>query len=119
MSALNSLRDRLRALLGDQQPRKLPRRGAKPRIGSHVVHAGHGMRMTVQAGMSDELWIWLMDQGWRVVTHRPDRRRYRDIPASWVTRLVDAHPATRKKLMAGAIEQAEGRGAVAARPPAL
>jgi hypothetical protein len=38
------------------------------------------VRLTVQAGPSDDLWIWLLDAGWRVVTHRPDRRRYRDIP---------------------------------------
>jgi hypothetical protein len=117
MRALKSLRDRLRTLLGDQSPRKLPRRSAKPRIGSHVVHVEKGVRFTVQAGLSDELWIWLMDSGWRVVTHRPDRRQYRDLPSSWVTRLIDAHPTTRNKLIASAIEQAEVRAAIISRPP--
>jgi hypothetical protein len=117
MSALTSLRDRLRALLGDQRPRKMPRRGAKPRIGSYVVHVGMGVRFTVQAGLSDELWVWLMDHGWRVVTHKPDRRTYRDLPSSWVTRLIDSHPTTRNKLIASAIEQAEVRTQIIARPP--
>jgi hypothetical protein len=46
--------------------------------------------MTIQAGFSDELWRWLLEQGWREVTHRPDRRHYRAVPASCVTELIDA-----------------------------
>ena len=46
--------------------------------------------MTVQAGLSDALWRWLTKRGWREVLFRPDRRRYRDIPHAYVTRLIDA-----------------------------
>jgi hypothetical protein len=34
--------------------------------------------MTMQAGMTEALWRWLVKEGWREITFRPDRRRYRD-----------------------------------------
>ncbi len=71
--------------------------------------------MTIQAGMSDETWIWLMDKGWRVVTHRPDRRQYRDIPASWVTRLIDADVSQRESVLIDAIANASSRSAHSSR----
>jgi hypothetical protein len=115
MNALRSLKDRLRQLLGDQQPRALPRRGPKPRIGSYVIHVGTGTRLLVQAGLNDEFWKWLQEQGWRCETFRPDRRSYRDIPSSWVTRLIDAAPHEWQKLMKAAMEAAECRTALLAR----
>ena len=65
--------------------------------------------MTVQAGMSDELWQWLMEKGWREPNFHPDRRRYRDIPASWVTRLVDAVASDREAVLAAAAAKAVHR----------
>ena len=65
--------------------------------------------MTVQAGLSDELWIWLLDGGWRVMTYRPDRRHYRDIPLSRVTRLFDCDPTSRVIRLDEAIANAEFR----------
>jgi hypothetical protein len=62
--------------------------------------------------MSDELWQWLMDQGWRVEVYRPDRREYRDIPGSYVTQLIDADPAQRAQLMAEAIANAQPKAAL-------
>jgi hypothetical protein len=102
-----SIRDRVRSLTGKRRLRRLPRRGAKPPIGSRIVQIERGMRLTVQAGLSDELWIWLLDGGWRVVTYRPDRRRYRDISSSHVTRLIDCDPAHRERLLAEAIWDAK------------
>jgi hypothetical protein len=112
MSPFQSIRNRLRALMGQRIPRQLPRRGPKPRIGSHIVHVESGLRLTVQAGLSDELWLWLLERGWRVVTHRPDRRHYRDIPGTWVTLLFDSDPVSREKLMAEAISNAASRATV-------
>jgi hypothetical protein len=109
MNAMRSIRDRVRSLVGEQQVRKLPRRSAKPQIGVRIVQIEGNVRLSVQAGLSDELWIWLLDRGWRVVTHRPDRRRYRDIPWSQVTRLIDCDPAYREKLLNEAIWDAESR----------
>jgi hypothetical protein len=104
-----ALRARLRLPVGKQVLRQLPRRSAKPRIGAYAVHVRQELRLMIQAGMSDELWQWLIDQGCRVETHRPDRRTYRDIPASYVTRLIDAHPAHREQLMAEATANAQSK----------
>jgi hypothetical protein len=107
------IRNRVRSLVGERYERQLPRRSAKPRIGAHIVHVEAGLRMVVQAGMSDELWLWLLDRGWRVVALRPDRRRYRDIPRPWVTLLIDSDPASREKLLADAIESVGSRHSTA------
>ena len=115
MRLIKSLRARLRSLMGRQLPRGLPRRSPKPHIGATVVQVEHSVRLVVQAGLGDELWLWLMDQGWRVATYHPDRREYRDIPASWVTRLIDSDPAHRDRLMAEAISHAQCRTALGAR----
>jgi len=67
------------------------------------------VRMIVPAGMSDELWEWLMDQGWREVTYRPDHRVYRQVPVSCATVLTDATVDTRAYLMEQAMVRAELR----------
>jgi len=109
MDVLQTLRNRLRALAGRRQARKLPRRSAKPPIGARIVQLESGARLTVQAGLSDELWIWLLNGGWRVVTYRPDRRHYLDISWARVTRLIDCDPALRERLLAESIWDAEAR----------
>ena len=106
---MQPIRDWIRSLAGERRVRQLPRRSAKPQIGVRIVHVVGSLRLTVQAGLSDELWIWLLDEGWRVVTYRPDRRRYRDIPWSRVTHLIDCEPVYRKRLLTEAIWDAESR----------
>lgn len=103
MSPIGSLRNRLRSLLGEHVPRAVPRRSRKPRIGTYVVHVEEGLRLVVQAGLTDELWEWLLDQGWRVPSYHPDRRAYRDLPVSQITRLIDADPIQRDQVMFEAI----------------
>jgi hypothetical protein len=49
------------------------------------------------------------------VTHRPDRRRYREISWSRVTRLIDCDPAYRERVLTEAIWDAECRPTVANR----
>jgi hypothetical protein len=44
----------------------------------------------VQAGLHPELWEWLQDNGFRTITVSPDRRRYRDVPASMVRKLFES-----------------------------
>jgi hypothetical protein len=68
--------------------------------------------MTVQAGLSDELWTWLLDQGWRELTYRPDRRRYRELPSVWVTRLIDTLPEKRPQVLQVAAQRASLRPTV-------
>ncbi|HZA97102.1 MAG TPA: hypothetical protein VE421_13275 [Burkholderiaceae bacterium] len=66
--------------------------------------------MTVRSGMSDQLWRWLLDQGWREVPVRIDRRRYRDIPSAYVTRLIDSVAnEERARVMEVAIANAQYR----------
>ncbi|HEX4585303.1 MAG TPA: hypothetical protein VH183_10765 [Burkholderiaceae bacterium] len=65
--------------------------------------------MIVAAGMSDDLWQWLMDQGWREVTYRPDRRIYRQVPASCAALLIDAADDERVRLLEDAMDRAELR----------
>jgi hypothetical protein len=65
--------------------------------------------MSVQAGMSESLWRWLTQQGWREVLYRPDRRRCRDVPHTLVTQLIDAAPEDRARVLAVATSHASIR----------
>ena len=91
------LRNRVRGLLNIRKPRAGLRRGQKPPVGAFVVKDDYRFRM--QAGMSEERWHWLLDQGWRESRYRPDRRLYRDVPAAWVTWLIDAPDETCHKVL--------------------
>lgn len=62
--------------------------------------------MTIQAGMSDDLWRWLLEQGWREPSYRADRRRYRDVPPTCVTELIDAAAEGRPRALSLAVERA-------------
>jgi hypothetical protein len=105
-----ALRNRVRGFLHVRKERAAPRRGAKPTIGAHIVC--DDVRMTIQAGLSDDLWRWLLDQGWREPAYRPDRRSYREIPSTWVTRLIDSSPETRAQVLAAALAKASHRPAL-------
>ena len=104
MRFLRSVLNALRRLLRIRRKRALAPRGPKPKLGARAICGD--ARITIQAGMSDELWDWLMDQGWREWIYRPDTRLYREIPASWVTRLIDCDPARRAELLKGALARA-------------
>ncbi len=101
------LRDHLRSWLKIRRPRDMAPRGPKPRIGA-IIYRGE-VRITVQAGLSDELWQWLLDAEWRELMYRPDRRRYREVPPSMVTRLIDALPESRERILAIGISRAAYR----------
>ncbi len=105
-----SLRTRVRDFIRTRKERAVPRRTPKPAIGAPIVSGD--IRMMVQAGLSDDLWRWLLEQGWREPAYRPDRRRYRDVPSSWVTRLIDAQPEARTRVLAAAMESAAHRPAL-------
>ena len=100
----------LRRVLRIERKRAMPPRGPKPRIGARAVF--EDVRLTIQAGLADELWEWLLDQGWREWRYRPDRRHYRDIPASWVTRLIDCDAAMRATVLKGGIAVAINKSMV-------
>jgi hypothetical protein len=117
MSLVLRVKCKMRNWAGIRQARALPPRGRKPPIGVAIVCAD--VRMIVPAGMSDELWEWLMDQGWREVTYRPDHRIYRQVPTSRATQLVDADKEVRMSVLESAIAHAELRTCYRVDPDAL
>lgn len=94
-------------MLRVRRERFLPPAGQKPAVGARIVWGD--VRMSVQAGMSEALWRWLARLGWREVLYRPDRRRYRDVPHAFVTRLIDASPDERDRILEAAIANAAVR----------
>jgi hypothetical protein len=108
--------DDLRTLFNIRKERKPRPAGPKPRLGAKVCL--HDVRFTIQAGLSDELWKWLQELGFREITHSPDRRRYRDIPPSLVTRLFDAARDDWRPVLKQSIRASSVRPAPAARLPA-
>jgi len=119
MFLIGLLRTRQRSMAKQWKQRRLPRRSAMPPIGTSVVNAPENLRLVVQRGMRAELWRWLMDQGWRVETYRPDRRKYQELPSLWVAALIDAEPAFRVQVMARAVLSARSEATVAARPATI
>jgi len=115
-----AVRDRLRTLLNIRKPRKSQRRGPRPSVGSRIHW--EDVRMTVQAGMSVELWGWLQTLGWREVLFKGDRRKYRDISTDWAMQLIDCPAELREEVLAQAIENSVARtrptegGAATTRP---
>jgi hypothetical protein len=97
----------IRGLLRIRHQRALPRRGPKPAIGAYVV-CGE-LRMTIQAGLTDELWEWLMERGWRELRYAPDRRRYLVVPTHYVTELIDAPEELRSQVLSVAVSEASIR----------
>ena len=103
-----SLLDPVRRLMGLQRPRMIPPPGPKPRLGAKIVK--DDVRITVQAGLTDATWHWLLEQGWREEGYRNSRRRYREVPPSRVAELFDAaDPDERAQLLALAVEEARFR----------
>lgn len=102
-----ALRDRLRTMLNIRKPRKEQRRGPRPSVGSRIYW--DDVRMTVQAGMTVELWAWLQSLGWREVLFKGDRRRYRDVSTEMAMQLIDCPPERREEVLVQAIENAVAR----------
>jgi hypothetical protein len=77
---------------------------AKPRMGATLCSAG--LRMTVQAGLTDEMWQWLSALGWRELRSGEHRLHYRALSSSLVNRLYDVAPDDRQKVLLLAIREA-------------
>ncbi|HUN91675.1 MAG TPA: hypothetical protein VMU33_06445 [Burkholderiaceae bacterium] len=99
-----SLRNQVRSLFRVRRVRRLPKRGPKPRIGASIFR--DDVRLTVQAGMTDELWLWFLDHNWRELAYRPERRRYREVPSGTVMRLFDCDYNDRLRIMLEAVDGA-------------
>ena len=75
----------------------------KPAIGATICCSG--MRMSVQAGLSDDLWHWLVSFGWRELAPGENRLQLKPLPTTLVTRLFDAQPAEWERVLMNAIRQ--------------
>jgi hypothetical protein len=103
--------DSMRTVLGVRTQRATPAPGPKPRLGARLVK--DDIRITVQAGLTDSAWYWLIEHGWREDAFRNNRRRYREVPPSLVAELFDAtDPDERAQLLQQAIAEAKFRPAV-------
>lgn len=91
-------------LLGRKKEQQRRREAAKPAIGATVCCAG--LRMTVQAGLSEDLWQWLVKLGWRELKPRENRLHFKPLPTSLVTRLFDCPADDRERILLAAIRQA-------------
>lgn len=80
----------------------------KPSVGATICAAD--LRMTVQAGLSNELWVWLVRNGWRELQPGENRYRLRAIPTAAVARLFDAPPDRWEELLASAVKQVSSSG---------
>ena len=101
------LLDAFRNLFGIRRRRTPPRASVKPALGAKI--AMEDFRIVVQAGLSDELWSFLVQAGFREVVHRPERRRYRNLPPSIVSELYDAPPEEWQALLMAALKEAAKR----------
>lgn len=104
------VRDQVRSLFKIRTARQVGRMGPKPRIGATIFRGE--VRITVPVGLSDDLWLWLAMQGWREPIVRPDRRNYRDVPPSLVTRLFDAPAHERMKVLTLAVARATNQPSI-------
>ena len=92
------------AQLARRKREELRRLARKPHIGATIFCAD--LRMSVQVGMSIELWRWLVERGWRALEDTARRHRLRALPASTVMALFDAAPERWETLLATAMKQA-------------
>jgi hypothetical protein len=95
----------VRQLISRKRPEPKPvLMGPKPRMGATLCSAG--LRMTVQAGMTDEMWRWLATLGWRELRTGEHRLHYRALSSLLVNRLYDVSPDDRQKVLLLAIREA-------------
>jgi hypothetical protein len=92
------------AQLARRKREELRRMSMKPRIGATIFCAD--LRMSVQAGMSDDLWRFLASRGWRELDDLGQRQRLRAVPSAGVMALFDGSPERWEDLLAKAIKQA-------------
>lgn len=79
------------------------RRAQKPSPGSTICCAG--LRMTVQVGLSDDLWQWLVALGWRELGSGENRLHFKALPTALVARLFDSPEEERQRVLIAAIRE--------------
>lgn len=91
------------------------RQAGRPRVGSTIFCSR--FRMTVPAGFNEDLWQWLVAQGWQPLADNASRYRYRALPSNVVAALVDAPQEQRERLLALALRRALDQPAAAQPAP--
>ncbi len=94
----------LSELLWKKRQHLRAREASRPAIGATLCCAG--LRMSVQAGMSEDLWRWLVKLGWRELQTRENRLHFKPLPTALITRLFDCSPDERERVLLTAIRQA-------------
>ena len=79
-------------------------RPEKPRQGATLCCAG--LRMPVQAGMTEEMWSWMAGLGWREIRAGENRLHYQPLPSALVSRLYDVDAEDRQRVLVAAIREA-------------
>lgn len=95
-------------LLGRRKATPRGRPVARPATGATLCCAG--LRMTVQAGMTDDLWQWLSGLGWRELQPRENRLHFRPLATALVNRLIDGPSSERDRVLLAAIRHAASDG---------
>jgi hypothetical protein len=101
-----SLKDAARTLFKVRVKRKVPTSKQFPKSGSFIVRAEAQMMVTVD--LTEELWEWLVLQGWRANSFPRDRRQYAQWPTNSMAILAKAPAGERenlyRRLMAGLVK---------------
>ena len=95
-------------LLGRRKAYQARREAARPTVGATLCCAG--LRMTVQAGMSDELWQWLLQLGWRELRPFENRLHFTPLSTHLVSRLFDGPASDRERVLLAAVRTAATNG---------
>jgi hypothetical protein len=101
------MHDAIRNILNIRQRRTRSPAGPRPRLGAKI--AMDDFRMVVQSGMSEGLWRFLLQAGFREITYRGDRRAYRDVPPSLVAKLCKTRSGNWQKRLLAALQEAAKR----------
>ena len=91
-----SLKDAARTLFKVRVKRKAPTSKQFPKTGSFIVRANAQMLVTLD--LSEDLWEWLILQGWRANSFPRERRQYALWPINSMAILAKAPPGERENL---------------------
>ncbi len=90
------LKDFARTAFRVRVNRRLAPANKMPEVGARLTL--DGMRMRIDAPMSEDTWNWMVLHGWRECSFRNDRRRYIDLPRGAYDRLRLAPPRQRDRV---------------------
>lgn len=87
------------------KPRATGEFGDVPRLG-RKIHLD-ALRMKVSINPTDELWIWLVQVGWRECTYPRDRRVYLDLPDRTLKEIAKRNGLEREALYSQLLDRCD------------